>query len=182
MGFSHCPASLVALPNCIAWEGGGHYLAFALPGPGAQGDALIIESQAKQRLTDEYDAAQVRGEIGQSGARTDLVPSGNEVVPTAEDLGLTRKQVYEARQVRDAELEDPGIVQRTVDEFVEAGQEPTKAAVREAIACPGRDSRLVAQRRTARSDARSALPDMEGLPRTVGKLASRAESYCRRRE
>ena len=98
----------------------------------AQADALEIEALAKRRLADEYDAAQERGEVGRSGVRTDLVPAGNEVIPTAEDIGLTRKQIFEARQIRDAENEDPGIVRRVLDEKLSAGEEPTKAALREA--------------------------------------------------
>jgi hypothetical protein len=33
----------------------------------AQADALLIESEAKRRLADEYDAAQERGEIAKQG-------------------------------------------------------------------------------------------------------------------
>ncbi len=63
-----------------------------------QADALLIESRAKRRLADEYDRAQARGEVQRHGD----VPAGN-IVPTAADLGLTRKMVYQARQLRDAE-------------------------------------------------------------------------------
>mgnify|MGYP007086244194 CR=1 FL=1 len=45
----------------------------------------------------------------------------------------TRKEIHEARQVRDAEKSDPGIVRRVLDEKLAAGQEPTKAALREAV-------------------------------------------------
>lgn len=97
----------------------------------AQADALEIEAQAKRRLADEYDAAQERGEVGQSGTRTDLVPKQNEVRPaTVADLGLTRKAVHEARQLRDAEAANPGVIRRTLDARLADGQEPTKAAVR----------------------------------------------------
>ena len=98
----------------------------------AQGDALLIESQAKMRLADEYDAAQERGEVSGPGGER----SGREHSPapaTSADLGLTRKDVHEARQVRDAEAAEPGIVRRAVDHRVAAGQEPTKAAIREAV-------------------------------------------------
>ena len=94
----------------------------------AQGDALLIESQAKMRLADEYDAAQERGEVQRHGD----VPHGN-IVPTVTDLGLTRKDVHEARQLRDAEAAEPGIVRRAVEHRVAAGQEPTKAVIREAV-------------------------------------------------
>lgn len=95
----------------------------------AQADALAIESAAKSRLADEYDAAQERGEIRSNGERSF---SSAEKVGAA-DLGLTGKEIHEARQIRDAERDDPGIVQRTVDTLLEAGEEPTRAAVKRAI-------------------------------------------------
>lgn len=102
----------------------------------AQADALEIESLAKRRLADEYDAAQDRGEVGRSGTRTDLVTKGNEVVPTAADIGLTRKDVFEARQIRDAIEKDPGVVRRVLDEMLTSGDEPTKARLRRELAGP----------------------------------------------
>ena len=98
-----------------------------------QGDALVIQGRAKQRLADEYDAAQQRGEVGQSGSRSDLVPNGNEVTPTASDIGLSRKAIHQARLIRDAEVIDPGIVERTVNDILTAGGEPTKTAIRKAV-------------------------------------------------
>lgn len=54
---------------------------------------------AKRRLADEYDAAQERGEVGQEG-RPKTVSDGNGIVPiTAADLGLSRKDIHEAREV-----------------------------------------------------------------------------------
>jgi len=49
---------------------------------------------------------------------------------TTEQLGLTRQQVHEARQIRDAERAQPGIVHRTLNDRVQCGEEPTKAALR----------------------------------------------------
>jgi hypothetical protein len=100
----------------------------------AQADALEIESQAKRRLADEYDAAQERGEVtGHGGDRVSKVPEQN-LAPTVADLGLTKKDIHEARQIRDAEAKDPGIVRRVLDDKLAKGEEPTKAAVREEIA------------------------------------------------
>ncbi len=100
----------------------------------AQADALEIMAQAKCRLADEYDAAQQRGEVaGHGGARNFNVPQGN-VEPKVADLGLTRKAIHEARQLRDAEAASPGVVRRTLDAQLERGQEPSKAAVRGAVA------------------------------------------------
>jgi hypothetical protein len=99
----------------------------------AQADALEIEAGAKRRLADEYDAAQERGEVGVSGTRTDLVTKQNEVKPaTAADVGLTRKEIHEARIIRDAEVAQPGIVRQTINEALVKGEEPTKADVRRA--------------------------------------------------
>ena len=90
----------------------------------AQADGAEIEALAKRRLADEYDAAQERGEVQRPGGdRTSIVPLGNNA-PTVTDLGLTRKQVHEARQVRDAEAVAPGVVRRALDERLAQGQEP----------------------------------------------------------
>lgn len=99
----------------------------------AQADALEIEAGAKRRLADEYDAAQERKEVGQRTGRPKVVPDGNDFSPSAEDVGLTRKVIHEAREVRDAEEADPGIVRRTLDEAIEAGEEPTRAKVKRAV-------------------------------------------------
>lgn len=76
----------------------------------ARADALEIEAQAKRRLADEYDAAQQRGEVQTPGGdRKTIVSAGNNDRATVTDLGLTRKAIHEARQLRDAEGTDPGV-------------------------------------------------------------------------
>jgi len=67
------------------------------------------------------------------GGRNFNVPNKNVETPTAADIGLTRKAIHDARLVRDAEKADPGIVKRTLSEKLEAHEEPTKAALREAV-------------------------------------------------
>jgi len=100
----------------------------------AQANALEIEAAAKRRLADEYDAAQVRGEVATGSVRTDIVGCANDVRPaTAADLGLRRDQIHEARQIRDAEAADPGIIRRTLDEKLERGEEPNRAALRKMV-------------------------------------------------
>lgn len=96
----------------------------------AQADLLDAEAAAKRRLADEYDAAQQRGEIRRTGNPNS---SKAEELPGASDIGLTHKDIYEARQFRDAEEADPGIVRRVLDGKLAAGEEPTKAALREAV-------------------------------------------------
>ena len=93
----------------------------------AQADALEIESLAKRRLADAYDEAQERGELVSQGRPKNILDE-NVFTTTLADAGLTAKEIYEARQIRDAEEADPGIVRRTLDALLEAGEEPTKAA------------------------------------------------------
>lgn len=100
----------------------------------AQADALEIESLAKRRLADEYDAAQERGEV--ATGRPKSIPGENSFIPTAADVGLTAKDVHDARLIRDAEAADPGVTRRALDGMIERGEEPTKAALRREIAPP----------------------------------------------
>lgn len=96
----------------------------------AQADALEIEAMAKRRLADEYDAAQSRGEVkAPNNAKT----NSNAEAVSAPEIGLTHKEVHEARQIRDAEEASPGIIRDTLNERLDAGEEPTKAAVRRAV-------------------------------------------------
>lgn len=97
----------------------------------AQADALEIESMAKRRLADEYDAAQERGEVASVGKPVN-VPDGNNK-PTTEEIGLTRKEIHDARTVRDAEAADPGITRRALDEIIDRGDEPTRAALKREV-------------------------------------------------
>lgn len=79
----------------------------------AQADALVIEASAKRRLADEYDAAQERGEVRQNGGDRTRIPNQNSA--TVADIGLTHKDIHEARIIRDAEASSPGIVRETVE-------------------------------------------------------------------
>jgi hypothetical protein len=98
----------------------------------AQADALEIESMAKRRLADEYDAAQ--SVEARKGGRPKTVPDENGF--TAAEAGLTRKEIHDARAVRDAEVADPGVTRRVLDDILDRGEEPTRAAVRREIAAP----------------------------------------------
>ena len=101
----------------------------------AQADALEIEAQAKRRLADEYDGAQERGEAStrqNNPGSVGHVPDGNMPPATATGLGLSRKDIHDARLIRDAEKAEPGIVRRTLDEKLARGEEPTRSAVRRA--------------------------------------------------
>ena len=98
----------------------------------AQADSLAIESQAKRRLADEYDQARIDGTASAQGQRTDLLPDEKKVATVAE-LGLTHKEIHDARLIRDAEKVEPGIVRRTLDEKLVRGEEPTRAALRKMV-------------------------------------------------
>jgi len=95
----------------------------------AQADALEIEAAAKRRLADEYDAAQP--EDARKGGRPKTVPDENGF--TAAEAGFSRKDIHEARLIRDAEQAQPGIVRETLEARLAAGEEPTKSALREAV-------------------------------------------------
>lgn len=102
----------------------------------AQAHALAIRARAEMRLAEEYDAAQERGEVakGSTGRGDKIVSGGNDIKPaTAADLGLARKDIHEARQFRDAERENPGLIRRSLDAMIERGEEPTRAALKREV-------------------------------------------------
>ncbi|PHP68201.1 SAM-dependent methyltransferase [Zhengella mangrovi] len=94
-----------------------------------QGDALLIETRAKIRLADEYDAAQADGKA--SKGRPKNLPEGKTF--TVEEAGLTHKEIHEARKLRDAERKTPGIAERAIAARLAQGLEPTKANLRAAV-------------------------------------------------
>ena len=121
----------------------------------AQADALHIEAQAKIRLADEYDAAQERGEVQRHGGQGNRdVPGEN--IPTVEDIGLTRKDVFEARQIRDAERDRPGVVREVLNRLIETGDEPTRAAVKREVMAIAKTIR--AERADQKRAARAKSP------------------------
>lgn len=101
----------------------------------AQADALEIEAMAKRRLADEYDAAQERGEVaghgGNRGNQYGKVEASD--LATTADIGISKQELSEARQFRDAERNEPGIARRALDARLAQGLEPNKAALREAV-------------------------------------------------
>lgn len=102
----------------------------------AQADALEIEAGAKRRLADEYDAAQERGE-----ARTQADNQHSSNKTKLSDIGLSSKQVHEAREIRDAEETEPGIVRRALDNIIMAGEEPTRAKVKRVVKAKSKRTR-----------------------------------------
>jgi hypothetical protein len=96
----------------------------------AQADALVIEAC---RLAEEYDAAQERGEVqGHGGQGKRDIPQEN-IPSVVTDIGLTSKQVHQARKIRDAEKAKPGLIRKVLDEKLAAGEEPSRAQVQRAV-------------------------------------------------
>jgi len=95
-----------------------------------QGDALLIEARAKIRLAVDYDAAQAAGAVAKG--RPKSLPDGNTSATVAE-LGLTSKEVHEARKLAAAELRAPGLVERAIAARLAAGLEPSRANLRAAV-------------------------------------------------
>ena len=99
-----------------------------------QAQCVIIEGEAQARLADEYDLAQERDEIQKhGGARNFKFPDQKLEITPSPDVGLTPKQIHEARKVRDVLREDPTAIEDKVNALVEQGLEPTKAAIREQL-------------------------------------------------
>jgi N6-adenosine-specific RNA methylase IME4 len=96
----------------------------------AQADALEIEASAKRRLADEYDGAQDRGEIAKGRPKT--IPDGN-TLPTAAEIGVSGKEIMDARQIRDAIAANPDAVKDALAEILDRGDEPTRAALKRVI-------------------------------------------------
>ena len=77
----------------------------------------------------------------------------NDLPATSAQVGISRKEIHEARIIRDAEKSDPGIVRRTVDAALASGEEPSKAKVRRAVletARPQSAARPAPQRHAAK--------------------------------
>lgn len=96
-----------------------------------QGDALLIEARAKVRLADEWDSAQADGSASKGGRPKKTVSDENGF--TAAEAGLSRKDIHEARKLRDAEKGAPGIVERAIAARLDAALEPSRASLRHAI-------------------------------------------------
>lgn len=102
----------------------------------AQANALAIRARAEMRLAEEYDAAQERGEVASAESNRGnqwTVSKGNEAPTTAADLGLARKDIHEARKLRDAEAQEPGLIRRSLEAMIERGEEPTRAALKREV-------------------------------------------------
>lgn len=94
-----------------------------------QADALLIEARAKIGLANEWDAAKESGHTLKG--RPKSVPDENAF--SAVDAGLSRKEIHEARKLRDAETKQPGLVERAIEARLAQGFEPSRANLRAAV-------------------------------------------------
>lgn len=136
----------------------------------AQADASAIEALAKRRIADEYDAAQERGEVAKIGDNLPSVTKQNSK-PTAADIGLSRKDIHEARIIRDAEDAEPGTIRRALDEALDAGEEPTRAHVMRAAF-------KASKRKKHTRGARFTAPEESQHDRDLRALLGVWESSC----
>lgn len=122
----------------IVWSTASHAAKFHKAGERLRNEARVIQARAAElaaiadtRLADEYRAAQARGEArtrgGDRTSKQSKLPDG-KFGPS--DVGLTEKQLHQARQLRDAEKAEPGVIKRLLHEELEAGREPSLAKVR----------------------------------------------------
>ncbi len=94
-----------------------------------QGDALMIESKAKIRIAEEWDAAQRDGRALKGRPKS----ISDENTFRQEEVGLSAQEVHEARKLAKAEAKQPGIVERAIQARLQAGLEPTRANLRAAV-------------------------------------------------
>lgn len=101
----------------------------------AQAAALQIESRAKIRLADEFDAAQERNEVQRHGGDRSKIAGQNLAPASPGDLGLTAKEIHDARKLRDVEQENPGLIARALERRVRP-QPPPKILRRVRLTIP----------------------------------------------
>lgn len=94
-----------------------------------QAGALNIEIKTKMRLAEEWERAGAEGKTLKG--RPKSVPDENAF--TAEEAGLTRKELHEAKKLLEAERKQPGIAERAIAARLAQGLEPTRASLRHAI-------------------------------------------------
>jgi hypothetical protein len=79
---------------------------------------------------------QERGEVAKLGAnQSSGLHTRNTRPATAKEVGLSHREIHEARAIRDAEKRDPGIIRRIVDAVVFASRyRPAFIAIASSIA------------------------------------------------
>lgn len=94
-----------------------------------QADALSIEVRTKMRIAEEWEKAKAEGKTLKG--RPKSVPDENAF--TAEEAGLTRKDLHYAKQLLEADRREPGIAERAIAARLQAGLEPSRSNLRASI-------------------------------------------------
>ncbi|MVA47344.1 hypothetical protein GOZ83_20015 [Agrobacterium vitis] len=94
-----------------------------------QADALDIESTCIISMANAVDEAQAKGEIASRGRPKNV---DRENVFTLEDIGLDRGDLHSARNLRNAELAEPGFVKRAIEVRLSEGLEPSRKSLNSA--------------------------------------------------
>lgn len=108
----------------------------------AQAHALSIRARAEMRLAEEWEAAQESGAANKNGGDRKSEIQGGLLI-SRKKIGFEGRLADEAIKLRDAEQANPGIVQRTINGFVERGEEPTKEAVYREITKPKKPTKVM---------------------------------------
>lgn len=95
-----------------------------------QADALKIESLAYVAMADAVDEAQAKGEISRGGRPAETVQGADRF--TLEDIGIDKRRLSEARQVRNAVKAEPAFIDRVIAARLSEGLEPSRAALKKA--------------------------------------------------
>lgn len=106
----------------------------------AQADALEIEALAEVRIADEVDRGQADGIFCSRGRWS----KANGLKPV-HHLGLSRKDVFDARQLRSLIAKRPAALKTALQDIIDNGYEPTRAILRRTL----REVRVNAHRKSA---------------------------------
>ncbi|MDH6265521.1 hypothetical protein M2360_000911 [Rhizobium sp. SG_E_25_P2] len=93
-------------------------------------NAVRIESLCTISIADYVDDAQAKGMMPKKG-RPNNISVGN--IFTLDDLGMSPKQLHEARALRDHVRTQPGFIDAVIQTQLDQGLEPSRAAVKHAI-------------------------------------------------
>lgn len=94
-----------------------------------QADALKIETMCYCAMADAVDEAQAKGQLSRGG-RPETVQSEDRF--SLEDVGVDKRRLHDARQLRNAVRAEPQFVERIVEARLSEGLEPSRAALKKA--------------------------------------------------
>lgn len=93
-----------------------------------QADALKIESMCYVKMADAVDEAQAKGQISRGGRPTETVHDADRF--TLEQVGIDKRRLSEARQLRNAVRKEPEFIDRVIQARLSEGLEPSRASLK----------------------------------------------------